>query len=95
MLHARNDYNERIQDEANLIPEDEPVFLLRGQDKWAPAVVAYYAKLVEAAPGHCVAIARNAKEHAEAMRKWQGENETKAPDMKEEDSLYPAHKADS
>jgi hypothetical protein len=30
MKHARDDYN-RIQDPAGLIPEDEPVFLLRAQ----------------------------------------------------------------
>ena len=29
MKHARDDYN-RIQDPAGKIPEDEPVFLLRG-----------------------------------------------------------------
>ena len=26
--HARDDYNQRVQDAAGLIPEDEPVFLL-------------------------------------------------------------------
>jgi len=35
MLHARKDYNERVQDTAKQIPEDEPVFLLRGQDALA------------------------------------------------------------
>lgn len=30
MLHAREDYN-RFQDPEGLIPDDEPVFLLRGQ----------------------------------------------------------------
>lgn len=46
MKHAREDYD-RIQDPDNKIPEDEPVFLLRAQDKTAPAVVAYWAKLNE------------------------------------------------
>jgi len=32
MLHARKDYNERVQDNANIIPRKEPVFLLRAQD---------------------------------------------------------------
>ena len=46
MKHARADYD-RIQDPAGLIPADEPVFLLRGQDKFAAATLRYYADLVE------------------------------------------------
>ena len=53
MRHAREDYN-RFQDPALENPEllgegstpvgkDEPVFLLRAQDKHAAATVAYYA----------------------------------------------------
>jgi len=42
MKHARQDYN-RIQDSEGLIPEDEPVFLLRGQDTVAPGVVRFWA----------------------------------------------------
>lgn len=42
MKHARPDYN-RIQDPAGLIPEDEPVFLLRGQDVLAPSLVKDWA----------------------------------------------------
>lgn len=40
MKHARKDYN-RIQDPAGLIPDNEPVFLVRGQDKvgWIVCVV--------------------------------------------------------
>lgn len=41
MKHAREDYN-RIQDPVGLIPADEPVFLLRGQDEVAVAAVSYY-----------------------------------------------------
>lgn len=50
MRHARDDYN-RIQDPAGLIPEDEPVFLLRGQDKLAEMTLLYYAQLVKAHGG--------------------------------------------
>ncbi|KKL64489.1 hypothetical protein LCGC14_2164550 [marine sediment metagenome] len=32
MLYARKDYNKQIQDSENIIPDDEPVFLLRAQD---------------------------------------------------------------
>ena len=45
--HERSDYNERIQDSAGLIPEDEPVFLLRGQDPAAPAALEAYANLLD------------------------------------------------
>ena len=48
MKHAREDYN-RIQDPAGKIPENEPVFLLRGQDKFAPATLEFW--------GTCLAIA--------------------------------------
>lgn len=44
MKHAREDYN-RIQDPEHKIPEDEPVFLLRGQDKVAASAVRYWAVL--------------------------------------------------
>lgn len=46
MKHARADYD-RIQDPAGLIPADEPVFLLRGQDECAAAIVEAYADLAE------------------------------------------------
>lgn len=48
MKHARSDYN-RIQDslavEHGGIPEDEPVFLLRAQDRLAARVVRIWAML--------------------------------------------------
>lgn len=44
MIHARNDY-QRIQDPENKIPVDEPVFLLRAQDKTAPAVLREWVRL--------------------------------------------------
>ena len=42
MKHARSDYD-RIQDPSRIIPEDEPVFLLRAQDISAPAAVEKWA----------------------------------------------------
>lgn len=67
MIHARDDYN-HIQDPANKIPADEPVFLLRAQDELACKAVAYYASLCEAAqaPG----IAAKARAHFDAMAAW-------------------------
>jgi hypothetical protein len=44
MLHARADYN-RIQDPAGLIPADEPVFLIRAQDKVSADAVRAWAYL--------------------------------------------------
>ena len=78
MKHARPDYD-RIQDPDGLIPKDEPVFLIRGQDVSAPLVVEFWASIVQAKGGspHIIAAARG---QAEAMRKWQEKN-VKVPDM--------------
>lgn len=46
MRHAREDYN-RIQDPSGKIPDNEPVFILRGQDKYASQAVRFYAALAE------------------------------------------------
>lgn len=45
MKHGRTDYDERIQDSAGLIPEDEPVLLIRAQDANAPDMALRYAAL--------------------------------------------------
>ncbi len=79
MQHSRADYN-RIQDPSGKIPADEPVFLLRGQDKHAPEVVAYWASLVLREGGD-PKIANAAMEHARGMRDWQAEHCRKAPDL--------------
>lgn len=68
MRHARSDYS-RIQDPSGLIPEDEPVFLLRAQDKHAAKVLRFYAQLVYAAHGD-PEIMSLAEEHADAMDAW-------------------------
>lgn len=46
MKHGRPDYD-RIQDPSGLIPDDEPVFLLRGQDAFAAQCVRDWANAVE------------------------------------------------
>jgi hypothetical protein len=53
----------RVKTERKEIPEDEPVFLLRGQDKLASDAVRMYAALRRAAgdvsgANHCEAMAR-------------------------------------
>lgn len=76
MKHARADYD-RIQDPAGLIPDDEPVFLIRGQDDAGAAAVYAYAAILEDMGG-CPEIIAAAREHAERMRAW---GKHKMPDM--------------
>jgi len=48
MIHVREDYN-RIQDPAGLIPDDEPVMLLRAQDALALETLYLYLRACEMA----------------------------------------------
>ena len=72
MKHKRPDYN-RIQDPAGLIPADEPVFLLRGKDRAAPAAVRFWAEaaLALGADGELTSLAYD---QAAAMEAWQAEH---------------------
>jgi hypothetical protein len=79
MKHARTDYA-RIQDPAGLIPEDEPVFLIRGQDKAAPTVLRYWVQMAR----HLGAkddILVLVEEQADAMEAWQKQWGGKTPDL--------------
>jgi len=80
MRHAREDYN-RIQDPAGEIPEDEPVFLLRGQDVAAPYTLRQWA--IEAhARGASEEIIMAALRQARRMEAWQSEEGIfKVPDL--------------
>ena len=91
MIHARADYD-RIQDPAledrNLLPtgtstpvgQDEPVFLLRAQDKLMLPMLEHY---------HSLLLHTNAKDdmydsiskHILRVRKWQEEHGSKTPDL--------------
>jgi len=84
MFHARKDYQERIQDSANLIPAEEPVFLIRAQDKIAPMIVWFWADQAEA-NGAAENIVEAARIQVEAMKAWQEAHGSKVPDMPEED----------
>jgi hypothetical protein len=79
MKHCRSDYNERIQDSAGLIPENEPVFLLRGQDKFAYHLVKLWADMVERDPSSTSEIVAAVRVHATRMHEWQ-EKHGKSPD---------------
>jgi hypothetical protein len=79
MLHARPDY-QHIQDPSGKIPEDEPVFLLRAQDKLAPYAIELWAEAAET-EGADPWIVQVALRHAALMREWQKEHGSKVPDM--------------
>lgn len=78
MKHARDDYN-RIQDPAGLIPDDEPVFLLRGQDVLAPRILRAYAGVARLAGLPEIAAKTDAQ--ADAMEHWQSNVAKKTPDL--------------
>lgn len=58
----------RITVEGKVIPEGEPLFLLRGQDRLAVAAVRYYASLVAASGDQTGA--REVMKCADDMEKW-------------------------
>lgn len=81
MKHARDDYD-RIQDPMAIIPHDEPVFLIRGQDRCAPDTVRFWAERAErlgAAPD----IVNAAIRQADAMENWLAHRVSKIPDLKD------------
>ncbi len=87
MLHARKSYNERVQDSANIIPKDEPVFLLRGQDKLAPDLLDIYVSRTRNTEGFDENIALAVTEHAQRMRVWQDNQKSKVADMEPDDKF--------
>ncbi|MCK9435723.1 MAG: hypothetical protein M0Q12_00780 [Synergistaceae bacterium] len=90
MIHARKDYN-RIQDPEHKIPDDEPVFLIRGQDIVAPEVVRQWAFRARKA-GAKELIVEAALQQAEAMERWQRTHLRKIPDMPADVYLIPDSK---
>lgn len=68
MLHPRKDYA-RIQDPANLIPGNEPVFLLRAQDKAAAITVRCWANANENLGGD-PEFTQQARNWADKMEAW-------------------------
>jgi len=79
MKHARPDYD-RLQDPAGLIPDLEPVFLLRGQDRNSIVAILAWAASAEMT-GASPEIVMHARVQAEAMRKWQEAGHVKTPDL--------------
>lgn len=79
MRHARPDYN-RFQDPLKLIPEAEPVFLLRGQDKFAPELLLRWAAKLRLDGGD-VNMAELVEDHAQEMITWQKTKHVQQPDL--------------
>jgi hypothetical protein len=80
MKFGRDDYNKRIIDTENKIPVDEPVFLLRAQDKFAPELLLRWAMKVRLEGGD-PNVAAEAEGHAQKMLDWQKIHGSKTPDM--------------
>lgn len=85
MKHARSDYNRRIVDLDNKIPEDEPVFLLRSSDKLAPRLLLQWATELRLSGGDPL-MATNVESHAQEMIRWQKTHGSKTPDVYYESS---------
>lgn len=80
MRFGRSDYDKRIIDKDNRIPEDEPVFLLRANDRLSPRLLLQWAMELRLLGGD-PAMAENAENHAQKMIQWQKDHNCKTPDM--------------
>jgi hypothetical protein len=78
MKFTRDDYNRRIIDKEGKIPDEEPVFLLRAQDKYAPDTLRFYANQLKA-DGN-TSMANELFGHAKQMLLWQKSVRVKPPD---------------
>jgi hypothetical protein len=78
MLHTRSDYN-RIQDPSGIIPANEPVFLLRRQDKLAWHIVKIYTWCAELA-GASPELVQACREQSKLMKTWP---KKKIPDLEQ------------
>lgn len=80
MKHARDDYAP-IQDPRGIIPEDEPVFLIRGKDLAAPTAVRLWVDVARSKGAH-QDILDAALGQATAMERYQAETGCgQIPDM--------------
>ncbi len=83
MKHARKDYD-RIQDPDNIIPVNEPVFILRAQDKFAPELLLRWAAKLRLNGGD-PHMARIVEVHAQEMIEWQKKVKVKLSDLPKEE----------
>ena len=61
------------------VPDDEPIFVLRASDQFAPRVVEYWCGLAHA-QGVNVAKVKEAERCVQTMVQWQNDNGRKLPD---------------
>ena len=83
MRHARPDYDNRIHDTGVIhrIPADEPVFLLRAQDRFAPCLLRLWACLYQTIEGHDPEMLHLTEVQIERMESWQIKHGCKTPDL--------------
>lgn len=68
-----------VQDPSGRIPEDEPVFLLRGRDLLSVQLVLEWAKRYGELGGDPARV-KVVRDHAQKMQEWQNNVELKYPD---------------
>lgn len=78
MRHLRSDY-QRIQDPAHKIGEDEPVFLLRAQDKAFPDMLLGYIGYQRAVGNE--ALASFIERQMPEVHRWRDAHLTKQADL--------------
>lgn len=83
MNFGRDDYSKNFIDSNGLIPENEPVFLLRSTDKFSPRLLLMWAMEVRLAGGD-PQMAEAVEAQAQKMIEWQREHGSKTPDMYKE-----------
>lgn len=79
MKHTRDDYS-HIQDPNNKIPENEPVFLIRGQDLAGPDTLRSWCIFAHK-NGASNDIINKVLDHSRKMEQWQREVARKTPDL--------------
>lgn len=80
MLHAREDYQDRIQDSAGLIPEDEPVLIIRGQDLAAVPAARAWCQTADDL-GADPRLVQQVEDHIGRIEEWQQTHNAKVPDL--------------
>lgn len=83
MKFSRSDYNNRIVDLENKIPEDEPCFLLRANDILAPKLLLTWAMELRLQGGD-PKMAAEAEDWAQQMLTWQKSHDVKLPNMQKD-----------
>ncbi len=88
MKHAREDYNRRIACTDGSIPDEEPVFLLRAQDRTAVATVRFWIDQQRALPDCDHRSVILAERHVERMEKWEPQKTADAPVQDKDDPFF-------